>query len=326
MSLFIRYCVQKDNNMKQKIITLSCFYLVILFSVFVYYKDLTNKLSKQNIEYENDVENIKNKYLQQIDAIEYTFPDSAFLSDPNGKEYSIRQLVDTPRIGLYIESMQCQSCREDDLKYLDYICEKLELTAKPIVLCDKYSQREMKLLQEKVSYPLYKIEKSASVLEPLIKFNMPFFFLIDNRGVVSSAFFLSRNLPKDIGEMYFKIVKKRCQGVDVTVEETDSKLNADDLAVLNPAVDLGEVRLRTKTKVDFKVKNKSEKKCVVLNTSTSCSCIVLDILPSIILPGETETFTINYVASTNGRFNQTFRLYTNFQKRPYELRITGVVK
>lgn len=312
--------------MKQKIITLSCFYLVILFSVFVYYKDLTNKLSKQNTECENDVENVKNKYLQQIDAIEYTFPDSAFLSDPNGKEFSIVQLADTPRIGLYIDPMQCLNCWEDDLKYLDHICEELEITAKPIVLCDKYSRREMKLLQEKVSYPLYKIEKGSGVLDPLVKFNMPFFFIIDNRGVVSSAFFLSKNLPKDIGDLYFKMAKKRCQAADTTVGKTGSKVNADDLELLNPVVDLGEVRLRTKTAVSFNVKNKSKEKCVVLSTSTSCSCIVLDMLPSIILPGETETFTVNYVASTNGRFNQTFRLSTNFQNRPYELRITGVVK
>ena len=312
--------------MKQKIITLSCFYLVILFSVFVYYKDLTNKLSKQNVEYENDVENMKNKYLQQIDAIEYAFPDSAFLSGSDGKEYSFRQLIDTPRIGLYIDPMQCLSCWKDDLQYLEHICEELEIISNPIVLCDKYSWREMKLLQEKVSYPLYKIEKSADILEPLVKFNMPFFFIINNRGVISSAFFLSKNLPKDFVDLYFKMAKKRFQGVGTIAGKTDSKVNADDLELLNPVVDLGEVRLRTKTEVGFKVKNNSTEKCVVLSTSTSCSCIVLDILPSLILPGETETFTVNYVASTNGRFNQTFRLSTNFQNRPYELRITGVVK
>lgn len=312
--------------MKQKIITLTCFYLVILFSVFVYYKDLTDKLSKQSTHYENDVENIKNKYLQQIDAIEYTFPDSTFLSDPSGKEHSISLLVDTPRIGLYTDPMQCKSCWEDDLKYLSYICQELEITVEPIVLCDKYSLREMKLLQEKVPYPLYKIEKSAKTLDPLIKFNMPFFFIIDKRGVVSSAFFSSKNLPLYIGEMYFKMAKKRCQGVDTSTEETNLKVDADDLELLNPVVDLGEVGLRTKTEVSFKVKNNSKKKCLVLDSSTSCSCIVLDIMPRIILPGETETFTVNYVASTNGRFNQTLRLLTNFQNKPYNLQMTGIVK
>lgn len=311
--------------MKQKMITLSCFFLVILFSVFVYYKDTTDTLSKQNSEYENNMETIKNKYLQQIDAIAYTFPDSAFFSGTNGKTYTIEQLIDTPRIGLYIDPMQCQSCWKDDLKYLNYIRDKLQITTRPLVLCNQYSRREMSLLQEKVGYPLYKIEKSAGVLDPLIKFNMPFFFLIDHRGTVSSAFFLSRELPMDIGELYFKMAKKRCRETDAAAE-TGPKATADDLVLLNPTVDLGEIGLRTKTKVNFQVKNKSKEKCVVLNTNTSCNCIVLDILPNIILPGETETFTVNYVASTNGRFNQTFRLYTNFQQRPYELRITGVVK
>lgn len=318
--------MQKVNYMKQGFGILTVLFLIILFSVFVYYKDLANTHKNQSTECANNIQEIKNKYLQQIDAIEYNLPDSVELVDVKGIRYSIDEQIKTPRIGIYIDPMQCVSCWEDDLKILTLMYEELNIMTTPIVLCDKYSRRELNLMQKKIAYPLYKIEGAAKTLDPLIKFNMPFFFIIDNEGVISSAFIPSKSLPKYILEAYFKMAKKRTLAPEEDAREVDIVFSADDLELQNPVVDLGEVGLRTKREVGFKVKNNRKEKCLILDANTSCSCITLDVLPRIILPGETEVFTVNFVASSNGKFNQSLRLKTNFQNQPYTMRITGVVK
>ena len=310
--------------MKKKIILISIFYLVTIFTVVMYYNDQERERRLEFEKMEANHNTLKNKMIQHLDRIRVQLPEAFVLQDIHKDTISLPELTkEGARIGLYLDNRQCTPCRTDALDYLKFIVSKIPGIQKPVVFVGGFNLREFRLFNEEQEsgFPCYMMQW-MSQLEFLTQNNTPFFFVLQRDGTISSILYTNNSTNDLIGSLYFSVMAKKCY------ENSDSQIKLEEgLLIENPVVDLGDIKLRETYAVHFRVKNNSTKKCNIQDVVPLCNCIMPDSVPQIILPGETGIFKIKFLSNTKGEITRSLSVKTDFKKMPsFYLKIKGNVR
>lgn len=98
------------------------------------------------------------------------------------------------------------------------------------------------------------------------------------------------------------------------------------LLIENPVVDLGHVKGLRKYGFEFKIKNLENRTCYINKIDVSCPCVVLNNdNPLFIYPNSEVIIRTTIIPTGKGVFSKIIRLNTDFQRKPYELVVTGTL-
>jgi hypothetical protein len=98
------------------------------------------------------------------------------------------------------------------------------------------------------------------------------------------------------------------------------------IEVVNPKIDLGLIKEGAKRKVEFKVKNRSDKPIKIYSVSTSCSCTAPS-YPSTIPPKSSVDIVIDFDSKgIKGSFERNIVLVMQDSIKYHRLQIVGKVE
>lgn len=311
------------KEMKKQWIIGGCFLLVGIFTYFVYQNDIRMDQAVKLVELEAGQERLKQFMLQHIQSIEGHVDTNTRLHSLSHKESVLEDVVrDGARVGLYIDRLQCSDCWERALSYMKKVAPTIQHLPKPFVLVGGYNRRDFILLNQThdIPFPVYLMEHSLP-LKHLTSQNQPFYFVLEPGGRLSSVFY-PEELYGMMGELYFKTMAGACyreQGPEATV------LEPEYIDLLDEEIDFGQISVRKKKKLTFRVKNTGKRKIEIKNVRTSCNCVLLEATPRYILPGETGLFKVIFLSSSKGYFVREVLFNTNQSNTVYKLRMKGRV-
>lgn len=309
---------------KNKYVSLTVLGLAFLFTVY----SLIQELSIMNTSYErndNDhvVNNLKNRLLLQINANQ-VFIDPSSLTCIDKSPLEKTDTLKKGKIGLFISNEQCVNCWQKDLELLDSLHDITKADS-PIIFAADFSIRELNILQE--NYPRYSVysvnTKNNIELQYLKKYKLPFYFKINNLGYMTSVFFPIDNIMNIVKNDYFALYTDTLS-TDISKEE----LNIDrknELLIDNPIVNIGNIKMRNKKEIIFKITNKSDVACNIYEAKPTCTCISVSSFPEVINPGESNNVIVSFISNIKGKFTRKVVLRTNFSNTLYELTVTGNV-
>jgi hypothetical protein len=89
------------------------------------------------------------------------------------------------------------------------------------------------------------------------------------------------------------------------------------------AFDFGNIRVNTKNKVAFSIKNTGNFPLVINTVSTSCGCTVVDWDKKPIGLGKSSEIKVEMHPEEEGAFKKTINVYCNVKEPPVKLVISG---
>lgn len=289
--------------------------IIILFCVIVKNASFTDK---NNMDTNDHSSLYDNKVIQYMEAVEYSVDTCQILLCHNDSLNSMAMISKQPRIGLYIDARQCTPCWKKELKQLAIWDDSLSFDNTPIIIANNFNMREIKIMQESTKFPIYSIGNILNFLPSLTKFNSPFFFVID-KGSISRPFFPSEEDPNSLSLKYLK-------HIDAVLKKKDSENNLGDsisLIVQNPIVDLGKVRTREKSTIQYSLHNNMIEPCMIYKCVPSCSCIIVDSFSTVIPAGEDGYVCVSTSQINKGDFHYSINLQTSIQNQPYTVEFSG---
>lgn len=296
----------------------------LLFTSVTYYSGRVSEYEIEQSRLRNSVVRLEDKLMKQIGAIRYKLPDSIRVYDVQKERVLLSSIADAgPRMCLYADRLQCESCWQAEMSGLAYYRKKESGLPAPVVLAANYNIREVKLLAQRnnTDIPMY-VTEEIPVLQHIARLRKPFFFVLEPGGVVSSVYFPDEQFIESdslyfrtIARQYLKTVAPTAQGTGrqkgFHIPETD--------------IDLGDIGLRKKQEVVFSLVNDADTACDMLDIRLSCSCMMLQSMPQRVLPGETGEIKVDIIQLSKGPFSRTIELRTSSSDVPYMLSIKGNV-
>ncbi len=273
-------------------------------------------------ELESLCTHLSNKMLQYMEAIDYSIGDEILFVNSKGETKFIKDISHLQRVCLYIDSRHCTSCWKDEIRNLSDWCDSVPFSVSPIIIANNFNERELKIMQQGTEYEIYSIGDQVSFLSPLTKFNVPFYFVINQEGHACCPYFPTKSDMGKFPKRYFTHV------CSLTSNKNNKAISegVKKLALLNENVQLGEIPYRKKISIKYKMKNLCNKPCKIFECLPSCSCILVDSFSSVIPPGEIGYLSITTVQNNKGVFDHSVRIHSDFSLRPYEVKFAGVCK
>lgn len=305
--------------MKNRLVTCILALIAMFTTGYIIYRNVTFQKDNNRELMESQAKMHNNMIIQYMEAVEYPLDTCYNLSCYKDSFECFATISKSSRIGLYVDAHHCRSCWQKEIAELSKWYNSLNLYRKPIVLANHFNQREIMLMQKDTEFPIYSFGDVVDFINPLTKFNQPFFFLIDN-GKITRPFFPNEKNPYNMSLRYFEhvnsIMKSRYLG------ETKKKKNK--LSIYNPVVNLGRVRLREKKEIKYKLHNKGSEPCMIYKCMPSCSCVVVDSFSTAIPAGKDGFIAISSVQVNKGDFYHSINIQTNFQAQPYSVTFSGL--
>lgn len=292
---------------------------VVMFSVVAYHINERMRLTHESARYKEICRNLSDRMALYAEAIDYPLPTTQSLTDSTGRLVRIGDALQGSHLALYVDSRQCTSCWKGELERLKILRDSCPPSISPIVLANNFSPRELRIMRKETSFPVYGIENDMFFLNPLTKFNFPFFCVVENGERIRMPFY---PMDKDMGEvprMYFKRVSELCTAVEKENLSTGEK----GLKLLNPNMELGTLKVRTQRTIRYQLVNKGDETCELYGCSPSCSCIVVDSFSTFIAPGDTGYVAISTVQTNRGDFAHSVNVSTSCRTMPYTLSFHG---
>lgn len=315
--------------MKRRITTFAAvivFLSAVLFTAITYYTDIVNEQDIEISKLTNTAVRLEDKLMKQVEAIRYKLPDSTRVCNSQKEKVNLISLVeDGPRIGLYIDRLQCEPCWQAELNGLAYYLQKTEGLPQPFVLAANYNVREVKLLAQRnaTDIPMY-ITDELEALNHISKLRKPFFFVLEPDGTVASVYYPDeQSIASD--SIYFNTIARKYRKTAKPVATHQEQNGQQSLHILKEKIDIGEVGMRKKKEVVFQLANEGKEACDIYDIRMSCTCLMLKSMPQVILPGETGEIRVNFLSTSKGRFSRTLQLTTSTRNLPYTLTIVGTV-
>ena len=257
------------------------------------------------------------KIVQYMEAIDYPLDSCLRLFSYRDSACYFKEISELPRLGLYIDARQCTSCWKKEIERLSSWADSTQFDSTPIILANNFNPREIKIMQNETELPIFSMGNVMDFMHPLTKFNVPFFFVIGN-GTISRPLFPSEQLSASFYHKYishvFAIIESR---------KSEYENNVTSITIHNPHLELGKVGMREKKTFVYRLRNNSNKPCVIYRCATSCSCAVVDSFSSAIAAGEEGALVISTVQNNKGTFNHGINIQTNFQEKPYTVTFSG---
>ena len=296
--------------------------IVVLFTLYVYWENELLKSASERDMATTVSTNLSNKQLQYIEAIEYPLDNNMIFQCCDDDSVSLEQLSRLSHLCLYIDSHHCHSCWKDELHNLADWCDSVEFSSVPILIANNFSMRELRIIQSETDFRIYSIGSKPEFLCPLTKFNVPFYFVINQEGHVCSPYFPSKEDMGVYPKRYFVHAR------DLTKQANNKGLSEgkDILVLLNDNVKIGTIPYRKKVNIKFKMRNMGSRPCKVLECQPSCSCIMVDSFSTVIPPGEIGHVSITTVQNNKGSFQHSVRIHTDFMEKPYSVSFMGKCK
>lgn len=294
----------------------------LLFTLVTYYNGIINEHEIQHSKQTNSIVRLEDKLMKQVSAIRYTLPDSTWVYNKRKERIRLASIAEEePRIGLYIDRYQCESCWQAELGSLTHYLKKETDLPAPIILAANYNIREIKLLAQRnnTSVPMYITEEIAA-LQHIGRVRKPFFFILEPGGVIASVYYPDEQSVES-DSIYFSTIARQYRKKAIARHPATKK----GFHILQERIDIGTIGLRKKKEVVFKLENNSDKPCDIHDIRMSCTCMMLKTMPQRILPGETGEIRIDILSLSKGPFNRTLQLTTSCSEEPYILAIQGNV-
>ncbi len=296
----------------------------VLFTLVTYYKGIINEHEIKHSKLANAIVRLEDKLLKQVSAIRYTLPDSTWVYNTRKERVRLASIAEEePRIGLYIDRFQCESCWQAELGSLTYYLKKESELPEPIVLAANYNIREIKLLAQRndTSIPMYITEEIAP-LQHIGRVRKPFFFVLEPGGVIASVYYPDEQSVESDSIYFSTIARQYRKKAPKTARQPAPEKG---FHILEEKINIGEIGLRKKKEVVFRLENNSDKPCDIYDIRMSCTCMMLKSMPQNILPGETGEIRVDFLSLSKGHFSRTIQLTTSYRETPYTLTIQGNV-
>lgn len=308
-------------NTNTKTLGLSLVLLVIgAFTYFVYLNDLKRDAELKLSDKEESYGIMQSAFIQQIELTEARISSETTLYSPTEKDSTIASLAfEGKRFCLYIDRSQCEQCWERTLSFLEKTVSEEKNMPQPLVIASGFNRRELQLLLNRrpISYPVYLIERPWEI-ERLLKQNQPFYFILESDGRMTSIFY-PENLYEQLGKSYLHHVAVECFP-DSTTNNAKSGIK-----LVNPEVDMGEVPIRSKRKVEFAIRNVGKKKHRIISVMPTCNCMIIENTPKVILPGETEVIKVAFLSNNKGQVEREIQVCIEGEETPYVFKLKGTV-
>lgn len=292
---------------------------VVAFSGVAYHINERMRLTRESDHFEEISRNLSDRMALYAEAIDYPLPVTELVTDSVGRSMCIGDALEGAHLALYIDSRQCTSCWKGELERLKVIRDSCPPSISPIVLANNFSTRELRFMRKETDFPVYGIEDDVFFLDPLTKFNLPFFCVVENGERIRMPFYPMDKGMGMVPHMYFKRVSEFCTAAEKEVQSTGSS----GLKLLNPNMELGTLKIRTQRAVRYQLVNKGDETCELYGCSPSCSCIVVDSFSTFIAPGDTGYVAISTVQTNQGDFAHSVNVSTSCRTMPYTLSFHG---
>lgn len=290
------------------------------FTYFAYLKDLKRDVEHKLSDMQESYNKMQSHFLRQIEMTEAQIKPETTLYSLSENDSTIASLsFKGKRLGLYIDRSQCEQCWERALSFLEKAVPEEKHMPQPIVIASGFNQRELRLMlgRRPIRYSVFLIERPWEI-EQLIRPNQPFYFVLEAGGRIKSIFY-PEDLYEQLGKLYLHRVAADCFPDSV---ETSTK---SYVKLVNPEVELGEVPMRSKRKVELAICNTGKKKCRIKNVQTTCNCVLIEDVPKTILPGETEFIKIAFLSNKKGPIERKIQVSIEGEESPHVFKLKGIV-
>lgn len=295
-------------------------FVIGAFTYFVYLNDLKRDAELKLSDMEDSHGIMQSGFLRQIELTEaYIKPDTQLFS-PTEKDSTIASLtLHGKRFCIYIDRSQCEQCWERALSFLEKTVSEEKHMPQPLVIASGFNRRELQLMLNRrpISYPVYLIERPWEI-ERLLKQSQPFYFILEVGGHMTSVFY-PENLYEQVGKSYLHHVAAEC------FPDSTATLVKSDIKLVNPEVDMGDVPIRSKHKVELFICNTGTKKYHIISVLPTCNCMFIENTPKVILPGETEVIKVVFLSNNKGQVERKIQVNIEGEETPYVFKIKGTV-
>lgn len=296
----------------------------LLFTALTYYSGRVSEYEIEHSRLTNSIVRLEDKLMKQVSAIRYKLPDSTWVYNRQKERVLLASVAETePRLCLYADRFQCESCWQAELGSLAFYHKKDSGLPAPALLAANYNIREVKLLAQRnnTDIPMY-VTEEIPVLQHIARLRKPFFFVLEPGGVVSSVYFPDEQSITSDSTYFTTIARRYLKTVAPTAQSTGKQKG---FHIPEADIDLGDIGLRKKQEVVFCLVNDADTACDILDIRLSCSCMMLQSMPQRVLPGETGEIRVDIIQLSKGPFSRTIELRTSSSDAPYMLNIKGNV-
>ncbi|GHT61482.1 hypothetical protein AGMMS50239_12480 [Bacteroidia bacterium] len=223
------------------------------------------------------------------------------------------------KILLYVDSLGCTSCKLHLFDWKQLIEEANGLFNEQLSFLFFFHPKDKKELQflfkrDRMDYPVFIDDDNA--INRLNHFpEQPEYqcFLLDKNNRVLMIGNPALN-PK-IWELYKQaILGKEEKQEETTTIETDKTV-----------FDFGNIKINTKNKAVFSVKNTGDAPLIIQRVSASCGCTTVDWEKQPIESGKITEIKIEMNPEEESYFNKTIDVYCDTKESPVKLTIKGIV-
>jgi len=315
---------------KHKIAYIILFCLIIL-TVFFIICELKNKRielkTKDDIERKDIIINSLENTIESLSEYSgyYVFPKEFILRTMNGNNVFMKDIIKRPTLIIYMDQFQCRKCILDAVKEVQYRFNQEFKDLSPIIFVGNSNLREAKAFLEsnKIKFNCYLTNiNDSGFLDKMQKASFPYFFLINKNLEVSNIFFPSIITNSFLSKRYFNNIQKYLN--EKVIEEiTDSS----SLKIINPSVNLGNVKMRKKYSITFDIVNQGNRTRYFNAISSSCECVIphMDLMP--LKPDSIRHINIDIIPTSKGEFSKIITLEEKLKESQYvRMWVSGFVE
>jgi hypothetical protein len=237
----------------KKLLVLSFLIIIALITAIMFFK---NKLygNGNNGYNSGDLETF---FFSHINEISIPVENDLVLRDTSGNELPISKLTDKYRLGIYMDTHNCDLCAKEAIKFASDLIGKDRSVQPPFVLVDKSfsNPRQLKMYNRELPIPIFLVDvKKSRNMSSLADLHKPFYFLLDSNSNISSIFFTEEKINMALREKYFAKIRPKII----------SNNTGKDLTITPQVQNIGNVPLRKKQKVTFVLNNNTSNNTNIL--------------------------------------------------------------
>ena len=164
---------------------------------------LMNQIKKKSAE---DRELMLKSALTQVKLSSFQLKDRLPVMDSSGSIIELAKIVDQKVLVYRISESYCSECNKAQLPYIGTISNRLGPNR--VFILGSFLNKEslaMYVRSNQIKVPAYNISAATLSTLPMETLHLPYFFVLDKGGLISSVFIARKEIPS-LSEAYCKMI------------------------------------------------------------------------------------------------------------------------